>query len=88
MEALIGPETVDTMPPETFETYKHQGNPKVRIHDDLPLALEVFDGLTRLNIDRLQISRELEEEGIKKFAASYDKLLSAVQEKENTLRVA
>jgi transaldolase len=88
VEALIGPETVDTMPPETFETYKHQGNPKVRIHDDLPLALEVFDGLTRLNINAQQISRELEEEGIKKFAASYDKLLSAVQEKESTLRVA
>jgi transaldolase len=88
VEALIAPDTVDTMPPATFEAYKHQGNPRVRIHDDLPLALAVFADLVSLRIDARQISRELEEEGITKFAASYDKLLRAVERKERMLQVA
>ena len=35
VEALVAPDTVDTMPPETFEAYRDHGDPKVRIHDDL-----------------------------------------------------
>ena len=35
VEALIAPDSVDTVPPETFEAYRDHGNPKVRIHDDL-----------------------------------------------------
>ena len=88
VEALIAPGTVDTMPPETFEVYKHWGKPMVRIYDDLPLAFAVFDDLAELHIDASQISRELEEEGIGKFAASYDKALKAIEGKEAPLRVA
>ena len=88
VEALIAPDTVDTMPPETFEAYRHQGNPRVRIYDDLPLAVAVFADLANLRIDARQIARKLEKEGIAKFAASYDKILKAVERKERMLQVA
>jgi transaldolase len=88
VEALIAPESVNTVPPETFEAYRDHGDPKVRIHDDLPGAHAVFDGLRDLGIDQARIFEELEEEGVRKFSASYDALLKALEEKEKAVRVA
>ena len=88
VEALIAPNTVDTMPPETFEAYRAKGEPKVRIHDDLPGAAAVFRGLAELSIDEKRIFRELEEEGVQKFSDSYDALSKALAEKEKAMRVA
>jgi transaldolase len=88
VEALIAPNTVDTMPPETFEAYRAKGEPKVRIHDDLPGAEAVFRGLAELSIDERRIFRELEEEGVQKFSDSYDALSKALAEKEKAMRVA
>ncbi len=88
VEALIAPDSVDTMPPETFEAYRAHGDPKVRIREDLPAARAVPPGLSALGIDTAAIFRELEEEGIKKFADSFDALLQAVGEKDKAVRVA
>ena len=88
VEALIGPDSVDTMPPETFEAYRDHGDPKVRIRDDRAGAHAVLRGLAELGVDTAAIFRELEEEGIRKFSESFDALLSAVAEKEKAVRVA
>jgi transaldolase len=88
VEALVAPHTVDTMPPETFDAYRDHGDPKVRIHDDLDSARDVFRRLSELGVDEPTVSRELEEEGVKKFSDSYDSLLTAVTEKEKAMRVA
>jgi transaldolase len=88
VEALIAPESVDTMPPETFDAYRDHGDPKVRIREDLAGARAVLPGLAALGIDTPAIFRELEDEGIKKFADSFDALLKAVEEKEKAVRVA
>ncbi len=88
VEALIAPDTVDTMPPETFDAYRARGNPKVRIHDDLDAARAAFRGLAQVGIDERQIFRELEEDGVKKFSDSFDALMKALAEKEKAMRVA
>ena len=88
VEALVAPDSVDTMPPETFQAYRHHGDPKVRISDDLEGARETFRRLAELGIDEATVSRELEEEGVKKFSDSYDSLLKALAEKEKAMRVA
>ncbi|HEX7253004.1 MAG TPA: transaldolase family protein, partial [Thermoanaerobaculia bacterium] len=88
VEALIAPDTVDTMPPETFDAYRDHGDPKVRIHDDLSGARDAFQGLAEVSVDERQIFRELEDEGVKKFSDSYDALLKALVEKEKAIRVA
>jgi transaldolase len=88
VEALVAPDSVDTMPRETFDAYKDHGNPRVRIHDDLDRARDVLDGLAELGIEESQVYEELEAEGVRKFSDSYDKLLKAVEEKEKAVRVS
>ena len=88
VEALIAPDSVDTIPRETFEAYKDHGNPRVRIHDDLDRAKDVLDGLAELGIEESQVSQELEQEGVRKFSDSYDSLLKALEEKEKAVRVS
>jgi transaldolase len=88
VEALVAPETVDTMPPETFEAYRDHGDPRVRIHDDLDGAQPVFQELAELGIDERLISRELEEEGAEKFRDSHDRVLKAVEGKQEVINAA
>jgi transaldolase len=88
IEALIAPESVNTVPPETFTAYRDHGDPKVRIHDDIDAAKAASERLTSLGIDLAQVYRELEEEGVKKFSDSYAKLLQAVEGKEAAVRVS
>jgi transaldolase len=88
VEALVAPASVDTMPPETFEAYRDHGDPKVRIREDLAGAHATLRDLSALGVDAGKVAGELEAEGVKKFADSYDQLLKAVEEKEKAMRVA
>ena len=88
VEALVASDTVDTMPPDTFAAYRDHGDPKIRISDGLDEARDVFTRLARVGIEEREVSRELEEEGVKKFSESYDSLLNALVEKEKAMRVA
>jgi len=88
VEALVAPASVDTMPPETFEAYRDHGDPKVRIREDLAGAHAALRDLAALGADAGKVAAELEVEGVKKFADSYDQLLKAVEEKEKAMRVA
>jgi transaldolase len=88
VEALVAAQSVNTVPPETFTAYRDHGDPKVRIHDDLETAHAAFAGLKELGVDEGQVYRELEDEGVKKFSDSYDKLLKAVEGKEAAVRVS
>jgi tryptophanyl-tRNA synthetase len=88
VEALVAPDTVDTMPPDTFTAYRDRGEPRVRIHDDLRGAHSVFEGLAELKIDAQRISLELEEEGARKFIDSYDDVLKAIRNKSESLNPA
>lgn len=87
-EALVAPDTVNTMPPETFQAYKDHGDPQIRIHDDLASAHLAFRELSELNVNDRQISQELEDEGTRKFFEFYEKLLRAVAEKTRMMKIA
>ena len=85
VEALVAPDSVDTMAPETFAAYRDHGEPKVRIHDDLHEAHSVFERLAQLKIDPQRISLELEKEGARKFVDSYEKVVTAVHDKQGLI---
>jgi transaldolase len=85
VEALIAPDTVNTLPPATLDAYRDHGNPVVRIPQGIARAPAQLAGLAQRGIDLAAITRELEIEGVASFAASYDSLLAGIESKIEVL---
>ncbi|MGH7508838.1 MAG: transaldolase [Gemmatimonadales bacterium] len=88
VEALVAPRTVNTMPPETFDAYREHGKPAVRIYEGVAAAPSQLVALAEGGIDLNAITRELEDEGVAKFAASYTAVLAGIEAKAEALAVA
>lgn len=80
VEALIGAETVTTVPMETLNAYRDHGEPKVRIEDDVELARLSLARLSQLGVSIDTVTQQLENEGIGKFTTPFDKLLVRIGE--------
>jgi transaldolase len=85
LEALIAPDTVNTVPPETLEAYRDHGSPAVRIDEAIDGAPGQLSALERAGIDLTAVTRELEDEGVAKFAASHAAVLSGIEAKAGML---
>jgi transaldolase len=85
VEALVAPRTVNTLPPETFAAYHDHGRPAVRIREAIAKAPAQMKALATAGIDLASITRELEADGVAKFAASYQSLLSGIEAKAGEL---
>ncbi|MGE5685940.1 MAG: transaldolase [Gemmatimonadota bacterium] len=85
VEPLVAPRTVNTLPPETFAAYRHHGKPEVRIRAGIAAAPGQLAELAGLGIDIAGITRELEDEGVAKFSASYAAALAAIEAKATLL---
>ena len=85
VEALVAPHTVNTLPPETFAAYRDHGRPEVRIRAGIAAAPSQLDALARSGIDLRSVTRELEDEGVAKFAGSYAAALAAIEAKASAL---
>ena len=79
VEALIGPDTINTLPPETIHAYRDHGNPVSRLEADLDGARAVLDHLAAFDIDIDAVTQQLEEEGVEKFIKPYDSLIQALE---------
>lgn len=79
VEALVGPQTINTLPMETLEAYRDQGEPAERLEEGLEDAQEVIDRLPELDIDLDAVTAELVEEGIEKFNAPFDELIATLE---------
>ena len=80
-EALIGPDTVDTMPRETLEAFRDHGKVLDTIEQDVAGALASLDGLAEVGIDLKQVTDQLEKEGVDKFQQSFDALIKGIVDK-------
>jgi transaldolase len=85
VEALVAPQTVNTLPPETFAAYRDHGRPAVRIQKGVAEAAGQLKTLADLGIDLAGITRELEVEGVAKFAASYTAVVAGIEVKAGAL---
>lgn len=83
VEALIAPDTVNTLPPETFRAYADHGDPHVRITPDAELAArQTLARYHELGLPALsERTAFLEADGVKKFAASWHALIATVAAK-------
>ncbi|MBI4892132.1 MAG: transaldolase [Acidobacteria bacterium] len=78
VEALIGPETVNTVPPETLDAYRDHGDPKARLEQDVAEAGRILARLPELGISLDEVTRQLEDEGVEKFNQPFDKLMEVL----------
>ena len=84
VEALIGPDTVNTMPRETFDAYRDHGRPAVRLEDDLEHARGVLRQLPEVGIDIDRVTQQLEDEGVEKFNQPFDRLLEGIRNAQHS----
>ena len=85
VEELIGPETVDTMPPQTIVAFQEHGEVKVTVDQDIPGQVEIMDRLKAAGIDMDAVTKQLEVDGVASFTDSYNKLLDATKVKAERL---
>ena len=81
VEELIGPETVNTVPPQTLVAFLDHGKVRPSLEEDLTGATKVLADLETLGISLDEVTYELEVEGVKTFADAFTVLLDAVKEK-------
>jgi transaldolase/glucose-6-phosphate isomerase len=85
VEELIGPDTVNTMPPATMDAFRDHGKPRASLDEDVPGARAVMDGLAGAGISIDDITARLVEDGVRLFADAADQLYAAVQKKRRTV---
>jgi transaldolase len=84
-EELIGPNTVDTMPLETIEKFRDHGRVRLSIEDNIPQAKAELAALEEVGIHYDQVTQQLLDEGVQKFADSFHELFKGIESKKQTI---
>jgi transaldolase len=85
VDELIGPETVNTMPPGTIEDFQDHGTVALTLEEGIDEAHALFDQLEAAGVNYDDVVRVLEEEGVQKFADSFKELFSDIESKRDQL---
>jgi transaldolase len=78
VEELIGPDTVNTMPPATVDAFRDHGLLRNSLTEDISAAEKAMADLARTGISMKEVTDKLTDDGVKLFADAFDKLLAAV----------
>ena len=81
VDHLIGPETVNTIPPATLDAFRDHGVATMTLMKDLDKAHEAMAQLEAAGISMDLVTQELEEEGVKAFADAFAQLLATIDER-------
>jgi transaldolase/glucose-6-phosphate isomerase len=85
VEELIGPNTVNTVPPATLDAFRDHGTPRDSLEENIEDAKRVLAELEQSGISLDAITTELVKDGVKLFADAADKLYGAVAHKRATV---
>ena len=86
VEQLIGKGTVNTLPPKTLNAFRDHGLAELTLDQDLAVARAHLDTLADLGISMEAVTQDLERDGVRKFADSFDSLLKAVEDRASRMR--
>ena len=86
VEELIGPDTVDTVPPSTLSAFREHGEVRRSLDEHVDVARRQLAQLQQLAIDLDEVTRELEVEGVETFEKSYRSLTGALREKARAIK--
>jgi transaldolase / glucose-6-phosphate isomerase len=79
VEELIGPDTVNTMPPATIDAFRDHGRLRNSLTENVPAAAKTMADLEHAGVSMKQVTDKLTDDGVKLFAEAFDKLLAAVE---------
>jgi len=77
VEELIGADTVDTIPPATFDAFRDHGKLRNSLTENVPDAQKIMDNLAKAGISMKEITDKLLVDGVKIFHDAFVKLLAA-----------
>lgn len=78
VEELVGPDTVNTIPPQTLVAFLDHGKVRASLEEHIDGAQQALAGLEALGISMKEVTRELEDEGVRSFSDAFTVLLKAV----------
>lgn len=84
VDELIGPDTINTLPPDTLKLFRAHGRVRPSLTEDVAGAHAVLDQLAKAGLSREAIGKQLEEEGVKQFADAFEKLTASIRDKAAT----
>jgi len=79
VEELIGPDTVNTVPPETLAAFRDHGQARPSLETDIAGAQQTLDALEKAGVSLRKVTDDLLADGLKKFVEPFTRLLKAVQ---------
>lgn len=85
VDELIGPNTVNTVPPVTYKTFRDHGTVKVTITEGVDQAMSHLSELNKLGIDLSAVTTKLQDDGVVAFAKSFETLMASIEEKKDRL---
>ena len=85
LDELIGPHTVNTVPPSTLQAFLDHGKVNNTIETGLEEAHAQIDELARLGIDLDAVTDRLQEDGVASFAKSFELLMNSIRSKRRDL---
>lgn len=88
VEELLGPDTVNTIPPKTMDAFRDHGVVENRLQSNLADSQPQLDAVAAMGIDLVAITNKLEDEGVASFAEAFDRLLAAITSKCEKIKSA
>lgn len=85
VEALIGKNTINTLPMETLNAFRDHGNVSYSLNKEMAKANNVLDEVAKAGIDINEVTKRLENEGIEKFNKPFKKLLNSIDQQKNEI---
>lgn len=82
VEELIGPDTVNTLPPATFDAFRDHGHLRESLTEGIEAAQDTMETLARVGISMQEVTDKLLADGIQSFSDAFDKLLAAVDRRD------
>jgi transaldolase/glucose-6-phosphate isomerase len=84
VEELIGPSTVNTIPPATFNAFREHGRLRASLTEDVETAADTMESLERAGISMKKVTDTLLENGLHQFVDAFAKLLEATGSRKST----
>ncbi len=86
VDELIGPDTVNTIPPHTLEAFLDHGKAELTLETDISSASEVMVTLSEIGISIKDVTDKLEIQGVKSFTDSFTSLLNSIENRRNATK--